>query len=362
MKTKERKPLAGLRILELANVLAGPSVGTFFAELGAEVLKIENSTTGGDVTRNWKLPGEDPNASISAYYSSANWGKKSISLNLKEAKDLHQLDGMVAQSDIVLTNFKSGAAKALKVDYERLKALRPGLLYGHISGFGPGDSRTAFDVILQAESGFMSMNGTPESGPVKIPVAVIDLMAAHQLKEGLLLALLERERTGAGALVSVSLMDAALASLANQASNWLMAQHIPKRIGTIHPNIAPYGEVFLCSDEKEIVLAVGTEKQFTQLCATLNVGDLTQNERFASNAARVIHRKALSNLLGPLIVEFTREELMELLLAAAVPVGAIKNMQEVFAEEGAQNLILREVIEGVPTARVKSAVFNIDWE
>jgi crotonobetainyl-CoA:carnitine CoA-transferase CaiB-like acyl-CoA transferase len=224
--------LKHLTVIELASVLAGPAVGMFLAELGAKVIKIENPD-GGDVTRQWKLPSEDGQSEVSAYFSSVNYGKQYQSINLKTTEGKQAVLNLMATADIVLTNFKSGDDIKLGLDYETLNALNPKLIYACITGFGPNDSRTAFDVVLQAEAGLMYMNGAPESGPIKWPVAVIDLMAAHQLKEGILLALLQRERHGLGAKVSVSLYDAAIASLANQATNWLMAGHIPQRLGSL---------------------------------------------------------------------------------------------------------------------------------
>ncbi|MDX5435772.1 MAG: CoA transferase, partial [Pontibacter sp.] len=203
-------------VLELASVLAGPSVGQFFAELGAQVLKVENAATHGDVTRSWKLGSEPADTDTPAYFCAANWGKSSLALNLAEPEQLQQLYTYVKRADVVIASYKPGDAEKLKVDYKTLQDLNPRLIYGHITGYGTHDSRAGYDAVVQAESGFMYLNGEPEGPPVKMPVALMDVLTAHQLKEGLLVALLHRERTGLGQLVQVSLLQAAVSALANQ--------------------------------------------------------------------------------------------------------------------------------------------------
>lgn len=354
--------LSDLTVIELASVLAGPMVGMFFAEMGAHVIKIENARTGGDITRQWKLPSENANSSLSAYYCCTNWHKKSLFLDLYEAEAQQQVYNLVAGADIVIANFKTGDAEKMGMDYSRLSELNPRLIYGQITAFPDAPARTAFDVILQAESGFMYMNGEQEGLPVKMPVALIDLLAAHQLKQGLLLALLRREKTGKGARVSVSLVEAALASLGNQATNWLMGGHIPQRMGTLHPNIAPYGEMFWSADKKLLVLAVGNDRQFEQLCHALNCPDVAADNCFADNHGRVKNRGILQEILAARIALYSRAELITLLTRHQVPVGAVRNMQEVFEMPIAQSLILEEADEeeGRPTKRVKTAVFVMD--
>jgi len=260
----EKTPLEGLKVLELASVLAGPSVGMFFAELGATVIKIENITTQGDVTRKWKLAKENPNTDISGYFSCVNWGKYSFAVNLLEKEGLDIIYKLTAECDIVLVSYKPGDAEKLKVDYPTLKQYNQALIYSHITGYGLKNSRAGFDAIIQAESGFTYMNGNPGGPPTKMPVALMDVLAAHHLKEAILLALLYRERTGKGQYIEASLFKAGIASLANQATNWLVGKTIPERIGSDHPNIVPYGTIFKTSDNKEIVLAAGTDKQFKE--------------------------------------------------------------------------------------------------
>jgi crotonobetainyl-CoA:carnitine CoA-transferase CaiB-like acyl-CoA transferase len=349
-----------LKVIELASVLAGPAVGMFFAELGAEVIKIENATTNGDVTRKWKLPTENPNASQSAYYSSVNWQKQVIFADLTTETDQIKIQNLVKTADIIISNFNKKSAEKLNMDYETLKALNPKLIFAQLTAFGENDDTPAFDVVLQAEAGFLYMNGEPNREPVKMPVALIDLLAAHQLKEGVLVALLQRERTGEGSYVTVSLVDSAIASLANQATNWLMGNHIPQPMGTMHPNIAPYGDVFYTFDNKSIVLAVGTERQFKNLCAVLNLTKLVDNEGFATNSARVRNRETLKTVLAKAIKNYERADILNRLKIKKVPVGSIRNMEEVFELEAAKRMILRETLaDGTVTERVRTVVFDL---
>jgi len=234
------------------------------------------------------------------------------------------------------------------------------VIYGHISGFGEDDGRAAYDVVLQAESGYMFMNGQPDSKPTKIPVALIDILAAHQLKEGLLLAMLNKERTGEGCKVLASLLDAAVTSLSNQATNWLMNGHIPQRMGSLHPNIAPYGEVLNTSDKKHIVLAVGSEQQYRSLCGVLGLEELKEDSRFVDNRIRVENRRELKQFLDEKAKLFDSNYLMAEFLRLGVPAGIIKNMEEVFDQSKAQDSILEDKMSNGNTAkRVSQVAFKL---
>ena len=348
-----------LKVIDLSTVLAGPSVATFFAELGAEVLKIENTSIP-DVTRSWKLPTEEKDATISAYFSSINYKKKYIQLNLKDKADYQTFLTLIINADILISNFKKGDEAKLNIEDATLRGINPKLIIGKINGFGTKSDRVAYDLILQAETGFMSMNGTNESGPVKMPVAFIDVLAGHQLKEGLLLALLEREKTGIARSVSVSLYDAAVCSLVNQASNYLMGDQIPQRIGSLHPNIAPYGEIFTTKEGDLITFAIGNDVHFMKLCLFLNLSEIPTDIRFVTNALRVKNRTELQNILQEKIKAFPTEVILDKMLAENVPAGKIKNLEEVFSNADAQNLIREELIEGINTKRVTSIAFK--WE
>ncbi len=347
-----------LKVVEIASVLAGPSVGMFFSELGAEVIKVENKRSGGDVTRSWKLPTEPKGVNVSAYFCSVNYNKKYVFCNLFDDHEIKNVKALINQADIVILNFKKGDDVKFGLDYETLKKNNPKLIYATINGFGEQSDRVAYDLILQAETGFMSMNGTPTSGPVKMPVALIDVLAGHQLKEGILVALYERQLSGKGKKVTVSLYDSAVASLANQATNWLMGNHVAKPIGSKHPNIAPYGELFKTKDGKLITFAIGSDKQFKNLCQVLHLDDLTEDERFVNNVSRVKNREVLEELLKKEISNYSSVELVPKLHQLFVPVAKINSIDEVFENEDAQKLILSETIDGIETKRVKTVVFK----
>lgn len=349
--------LREIRVVDMSTVLAGPSVGTFFAELGATVIKVEHPINK-DVTRTWKLPGEDPETDISAYFSSINFNKDYLFLDLKEKSDYKQFIELISNADILITNFKKGDDKKLNIEDALLHDINPRLIIGKINGYGENSDRVAYDLILQAESGFMSINGTPESGPVKMPVALIDVLAAHHLKEGILLALYERQKNGKGKSVSVSLYEAAISSLVNQASNFLMTGHIPERIGSLHPNIAPYGEIFKTADNILITLAIGSDRHFQRLCSLLELNQLPTNEKFKINQNRVENRQELAAILGERISNFRADTLIEPLKRANVPVGMIMNLKDVFEDDLAKSMIRKELINGVLTKRVTSIAFR----
>jgi crotonobetainyl-CoA:carnitine CoA-transferase CaiB-like acyl-CoA transferase len=330
-----------LRVIELANVLAGPSVGQFFAELGAEVIKIENPKTKGDVTRSWKLKNETTDSSVSAYFASANSGKKSIALDISVQEDLSILYKLIAKSDIVIASYKAGDAEKLKVDYHSLKSINPKIIYGQITGYGDADERVGYDAIIQAESGFMSMNGEPEGNSLKMPVALVDVLAAHHLKEAVLLAYINLLKNNEGSKVSVSLFEAAISSLANQATNYLNAGHNPQKMGAEHPNIAPYGTILKTADQKEILLAVGTNSQFQKLCEVMEIPQISNNDRFKTNTLRVENRKALNQLLLEKAELFQSEILIGKLNKAQVPAGKLQSVGEALKGKEAQEMILK---------------------
>lgn len=350
----------GLQVVEFASVLAGPAVGMFFAELGAEVVKIENKTTGGDVTRHWRSPEEPTDTPVSAYYASVNWGKQTRWLDLGDVADRRAAIDLAAAADVVISNFRPAAAERFGVGAAQLHALNPRLIYAQIYAFDdPADERPAFDVVLQAEAGFLYMNGEPDRPPVKMPVALIDLLAAHQLKEAVLIALLHRERTGQGSVVSTSLLESALASLANQATNWLMAGKVPQRMGTQHPNIAPYGDIFTGSDGESLLLAVGTERQFVQLCRCTGLEELLEDPDFQVNSARVRQRAALNSRIGAALAGRPAADWLALFQAQGVPAARIRDMAAVFELPAAQRMILSTDLEGVPARCMRTVAFRM---
>lgn len=344
-----------LKIIELAGVLAGPSVGYFFAELGAEVIKIENPKTKGDVTRSWKVKTEDSAQEDSAYYWSVNAYKKIQFLDLQEKKDRNHLYELISTADVLITNYKLGDDKKLGVDYNKISALYPQIIYASINGFGENSPRSAYDLILQAESGFMSMNGNKDGDALKMPVALIDLLAGHQLKEAILLALIKKIKTGKGSQVSVSLFDSALASLANQATNWLQAKYLPKPMGSLHPNIAPYGEIFESKDHHLFTFAIGSNAQFQSLCEILQFKELAHDKRFASNVMRVKNRSELYTLLYNYCKAFPFEHLFALCSERQIPIGKIRNLKEVFELPEAKKMV-RQFTVGNQTKTVVSSL------
>lgn len=331
--------LHDLKVLELASVLAGPSVGQFFAELGAEVIKIENLKTGGDITRTWKGAGEQTD-DRSAYFCSVNWGKKSVAVDLSTAEGKQIVKKLASKSDVVIASYKPGDAGKLGVSYEQLKSVNPKIIYGQITGYGSDNDRVGYDAVIQAESGFMDLNGEKGGTPTKMPVALVDVLAGHHLKEGLLLALLKREKNGEGSLVEVSLIQTAISSLTNQATNWLVAGKVPSRSGSAHPNIAPYGESFLTNDGKRILLAVGSDRQFFDLLHVLNIDPVLFEQKFSTNHRRVENREELGRLLGGKIALLNAGELLLKIHQYKIPAGIIQNVREVFEMKEAKELFM----------------------
>ncbi len=340
--------LTGVRVVELAGVLAGPTAGQFLAELGADVVKVE--PPGGDVTRRWRLPSEPeaPDADRPAYFQAANWGKRSVALDLAHADGRDALHALVRTADVVLTAYRPGHDRRLGADADTLVALRPGLVVVRLSGYGPDDPRPGYDAVVQAESGWMAINGAADGPPTKMPVALMDLLAAHQIKEAVLAALLRRARTGEGAVLDVSLVGAAVGALANQGTAWLVAGEQPRRMGSAHPQIAPYGEPYATADGG-VILAVGTDTQFAALADVLG---LAPDERFAMNPGRVRHRAALDAALRPAIAAWTRDALLAALGARGVPSGAVRSVDEALAHPEAP------VVRGTGVAGLRQVVFR----
>ncbi|WP_223649080.1 CaiB/BaiF CoA transferase family protein [Hymenobacter psoromatis] len=350
-------PFAGLRVLELAAVLAGPQVGQFFAELGADVLKIEPPA--GDVTRTWRTPSDDPESSVSAYFAASNWGKESLTLDLRQPAAQAGLRQLALAADVLLVSYKSGDAEKFGLTYAALAAANPRLIYAHLTGYGPASPRVGYDAVLQAETGFMHLNAAcPADPPQKMPVALIDLLAAHQLKEGILTALYQREKTGRGALIEVSLLDSALASLANQGSTWLTTGHDPVPLGSGHPGIVPYGTVYRAADGQRLILAVGTDAQFQQLCMVLMRPHWAAEARFATNPARVRHRAALEELLLVRIAELNGWALLHELTRLGVPAGAVRSVGEALSQEAAQAMLLPPVPPEFPYPGLRTVAFR----
>lgn len=349
--------LNGIKVVELATILAGPSVGMFFAELGAEVIKVENPKTGGDATRTWKTAHEDQSSPISAYYASINWGKKVVFHDLKSSEGHQNVMNLLKEADVLIYNFKAGDEFKLGLDYETLKAQFQRLIIGHISGYELDDHRPAFDLVLQAETGFISINGNPETGPVKMPLPLIDIMAAHQIKEALLAGLVRRSITQTGCYFHVSLYDSGVASLVNMANNVLMGGMDPGLTGSLHPNISPYGETIVSEDGESFILAVGNDHQFHGLCQALNAPETIVNQ-FSTNPIRIQKRKELDTQLNALASKVKASDLDREMLKNGVPFGRVKSIKQV-VDSLPESYFLRETMEGKDTVRIRSAMFRI---
>ena len=327
-------PYAGLRVLELARVLAGPWIGQTLADLGAQVIKIESPE--GDETRRWGPPfvtNADGTAADAAYFHSCNRGKESLVLDFRDAAGREQVVRLARQADVVIENFKVGGLDKYGLDYASLAALNPALVYCSISGFGQHGryaSRPGYDFVAQAMSGLMDITGEPGRAPQKVGVAVADIVTGLYGLIGIQAALAERARSGRGQRVEVALLDSTMGILANQVMNRLIGNLAPTRMGNAHPNITPYQE-FRTSDGF-IVVAVGNDAQFRCLCAALGCASLAEDPRFAGNGDRVRNRASLEQALVPLLAALRREDALARLEAAGVPCGPINTVAEAFAD------------------------------
>jgi len=328
-----------IKIIELASVLAGPAVGMFFAELGAEVIKIENKANHGDVTRSWKLPGEDSSKKTSAYFNAVNFGKQHQFKNLKEKTELEEVKDLIKNADVLISNFKKRSAEKLGLDFHGIRKINPKIIHCNLIGF-ESSAKTAYDIVLQAETGWIEMTGSPKN-KAKIPVAMIDLMAAHQMKEAVLIGLLHRMKFEEGKSFEVSLEKAALSSLANLGSNFLNEKFIAKRKATLHSNIAPYGEIIKSKDEIEFVLAIGSDIQFHRFCKLFDLTELSSDPAFKTNQNRVINRLNLLDLIQRKTCNYKASFIEEQCLKNDIPIGKIKSIDKVLNSEIARSMILK---------------------
>ena len=329
------KPLEGLKVLELARILAGPWVGQLLADLGADVVKVERPGAGDD-TRGWGPPfveAEDGGDLSAAYFHSCNRGKRSIAADFETPEGQELVRKLAAHADVVIENFKVGGLKKYGLDYASLKQINPRLVYCSITGFGqdgPYASRAGYDFMIQGMGGIMDLTGDPDGEPQKIGVAYVDIFTGVYSVVGILAALRKRDATGEGAHLDMALLDVQTSVLANQAMNYLASGKAPRRMGNAHPNIVPY-QVFPVADG-HVIVAVGNDGQFGRLVAVLGRPELAQDERFRSNAGRVGHRAELAPLLTGLTLAFTRKDLLSALEKQGVPAGPINTVADVFAD------------------------------
>lgn len=327
---KGAPPLAGVKVVELARILAGPWAGQILADLGAEVLKIESPD--GDDTRQWGPPfvSHADGTREAAYFHAANRGKTSETIDFRTEAGQRRVRELVADADVVIENFKVGGLARYGLDYAALSALNPGLVYCSITGFGqdgPYASRPGYDFIVQAMGGIMDLTGEPDGAPQKMGVAYADILTGLYAVIGIQAALAARARDGRGQHLDLALLDVMVGTLANQAMNYLVSGTAPRRQGNRHPNIAPY-EAFPTRDGW-FILAVGNDGQFQRFCAVMG---LAPDARFASNAGRVAHRDELSALVRAATSGWARDALLAALTAATVPAGPINTVDEAFAD------------------------------
>jgi crotonobetainyl-CoA:carnitine CoA-transferase CaiB-like acyl-CoA transferase len=348
-------PLAGLKVVELARILAGPWIGQTLADLGADVIKVESP--GGDDTRQWGPPfitvdGE----SSAAYFHACNRGKRSVVADFSRPEGRRIVCALAERADVLIENFKVGSLRKHGLDYESLSVLNPRLVYCSVTGFGqsgPYASRAGYDFMIQGMSGIMDLTGDPDGEPQKIGVAFADIFTGIYGVIAIQAALAQRARTGRGQHIDMALFDCMTGVLANQAMNYLASGISPRRMGNVHPNIAPY-QVFAVADGY-VIVAVGNDSQFARLCRRLGLADLATDPRFATNSRRVENRMALTQILSGTLTGWKREELLSALEGEGVPAGPINTVADVFADPQFQARGMRIGPQGVPGLRTPIA-------
>ena len=329
------KPLAGVRVLELARILAGPWAGQVLADLGADVIKVERKGAGDD-TRGWGPPfieGKDGGHAGAAYFHATNRGKRSIELDFESEEGRRIVRKLAARSDILLENFKVGGLAKFGLDYKSLAAENPRLIYCSVTGFGqdgPYAKRAGYDLMAQGMAGLMDLTGYADGPPTRVGIPISDLLTGCYSVIGILAALKQRDSTGRGCHVDTSLVDSTVGTLANQALNFLVSGKIPARIGNAHPNIVPYQE-FPVADG-HVIVATGNHSQYVKFCNVLGAPELAENADYKDNASRLANRKELAAKLSALTKRIKREELLAKLEAEGVPAGPINDLQQVFED------------------------------
>ena len=353
-------PLTGIRVLDLSRVLAGPWCAMCLGDLGAEVIKVEHPTRGDD-TRDWGLP---TGATNTSYFDAANRNKRSIALDLATPEGLATARELARSSDVVVQNFKTGGAERLGLGHAALSAENPRLIYCSISGYasdGPEATRPGYDIVVQGEAGLMALNGEAERPPLKFGLAAVDLFTGQYAAQGILAALFERERTGLGRNVELSLFDCGIALTAYYGLDALVRGHDPVRAGNAHPSIAPYG-VFETGDGP-IVLAVGNNAQYLRLCErVLERPDLASDPRFATNLERSRNRAALLPALEAELARWTRADLLARLDAAGIPGGEVLGLHEALTSERARDLVSPQGGDAHAAARVLAPPYRLDGQ
>lgn len=349
-------PLAGLKVVELARILAGPWIGQTLADLGAEVIKVEGPA--GDDTRSWGPPFlERPDSKggvekVAAYFHAANRGKTSVVCDFSNCDDLARVKSLIAEADVVIENFKVGGLAKFGLDYGSLSSLNPRLVYASVTGFGqdgPRAQNPGYDFLVQGMCGIMDLTGEPEGEPQKVGVAWIDVFTGLYGVIGIQAALAERERSGLGQHVDLSLLDVGVGVLANQAMNYLASGTVPRRMGNAHPNIVPY-QVFPAADG-HIIIACGNDRQFSNLCTVLALGTISTDPCYATNPSRVVNREALVEVISAQTRVRTKQDLIAALEGAGVPAGPINTVEEAIADPQVRFRGMEIEPEGLPGLR-----------
>ncbi|MFY7837171.1 MAG: CaiB/BaiF CoA transferase family protein [Novosphingobium sp.] len=325
--------LAGIKVLDLSRVLAGPWCSQVLGDLGAEVIKVEQPGQGDD-TRKWGPPFLDDGSRDSAYYLCANRNKRSVAINMADPEGAALIRRLAADADIVIENFRVGGLVKYGLDYDALRAIKPDLIYLSITGFGqtgPLRDNGGYDFLVQGMSGLMSVTGLPDEepggGPMKVGIPISDLTTGLYAAISVLAALNHRHATGEGQRIDLALLDTQVALLANQASNWMNGGMVPRRMGNQHPNTVPYQD-FACSDGS-ILVALGNDRQFRAFTALIGLPELADDERFAISAGRSINRDALLAQMRPAIARWKSDELIAAMEAAKLPGGKVNEIPDV---------------------------------
>ncbi len=346
-----RSPLEGLKVVELARILAGPWAGQTLSDLGADVIKIESPE--GDDTRRWGPPFVERDEDISAsYFHSCNRGKRSITVDFRTPEGQEVTRQLIADADVLIENFKVGGLAKYGLDYDSVKPLNPRLVYCSITGFGqtgPYRKRAGYDFLMQGMGGIMSVTGEPGSQPQKMGVAVTDILTGLYSVIAIEAALLQREKTGLGQHVDMALLDVAASTMANQALNYLTTGTAPVSMGNAHQNLTPY-QVFDCSDGY-IIIATGNDAQYQRLCAILGLDDMAQHPDYLTNADRIAHRDVMTSRISGATRTWSKTDLLAACEAKGVPAGPINNLQEVFDDPQIKAREMQMELDGVPSVR-----------
>lgn len=341
MMAASKGALDGLFVLDLSRILAGPTCTQLLGDLGATVIKVENPLTGGDDTRSWgpnyALDKDGNRTDLSAYFMAANRNKRSISVDIASAEGQATLRHLAARADVVIENFKPDGLVKYGLDHATLLAAHPSLVYCSISGFGqsgPNRSQPGYDLMAQGFGGIMSITGDPDGAPTKVGVGIADVMCGMYATIGILAALRHRDATGIGQHIDLSLVDAQMAWLVNEGTNFLTSGQEPQRRGNAHPNIVPY-DAFECADG-HFLLAVGNDAQFARCCDAIGLVGLSADARFTTNQSRIDNRGALMDLIRPAIRKIPKAELLERLHRVNVPCGPINTVGEALTSDQAQ--------------------------